>query len=108
MNSIDQILQEALIDIIPITQELNLINELVDNLRFLLEKKANEILVKNYNIPKPTFLQPNEWLKRTITTNIEREKELMAYKALNSMHFTFVVGWGIKGCPPSPHKRADT
>jgi hypothetical protein len=35
-------------------------------------------------------------------------KELMAYKALNSMHFTFVVGWGIKGCPPSPHKRANT
>ncbi len=43
MNSIDQILEEALIDIIPITQELNLINELVDNLRFLLEKKANEL-----------------------------------------------------------------
>ncbi len=43
MNSIDQILEEALIDIIPTTQELNLINELVDNLRFLLEKKANEL-----------------------------------------------------------------
>ena len=46
MNSIDQILEEALIDIIPTTQELNLINELVDNLRNLLEKKAKELCIE--------------------------------------------------------------
>jgi len=43
MNSINQILDEALIDIIPTNQELDLINELVDNLKFLLEKKAHEL-----------------------------------------------------------------
>jgi tRNA nucleotidyltransferase (CCA-adding enzyme) len=43
MNSVNQLLEEILIDIIPTNQELNLINEVVDKLKFLLEKKAHEL-----------------------------------------------------------------
>jgi len=38
MNSANQIFDEVLINIIPTNQELNLINEVVDKLKILLEK----------------------------------------------------------------------
>lgn len=43
MKSINQILEEVLIDIVPTNQELNLINELVNKLIILLEKKAHDL-----------------------------------------------------------------
>lgn len=43
MNSISQILNEVLNGIIPTNQELDLINEIVEKLKSLLEKKAKEL-----------------------------------------------------------------
>ena len=46
MNSLNQILDEILEEIVPTKQELNLINEIVKKLRSLLEKKAKELNIE--------------------------------------------------------------
>ena len=46
MNSINQIFNEVLNDIIPTNHELNLINEIVKILKSLLEKKAKELSIE--------------------------------------------------------------
>ena len=46
MNSRNQILDELLEEIVPTKQELNLINEIVEKLKSLLEKKAKELNIK--------------------------------------------------------------
>jgi len=46
MNSMNQIIDEILEDIVPTKQELNLINEIVKKLRSLLEKKAKELNIE--------------------------------------------------------------
>ena len=52
MNSVNQILNDVLKDIIPTNQEINLINEIVEKLKFLLKEKASQLNLK-YTVIEP-------------------------------------------------------
>ena len=65
MTSVSEILEEVLKEIIPIDQELSLINDIVEKLKILLEKRAKELNIE-YTIIEP---QGSTGIKQTQLRN---------------------------------------